>query len=117
MSSVYIVMGSAGEYSERSEWPIHARMTEQQAQEDVAHLSDLSRAMIVTLAEHSYTANEILSGTDEYEWDADLGTVATPMLAEAKTLDNGGDSEMLKQVLYNGYGGIRYFYYTVSVKE
>lgn len=116
MSTVYVIMGRAGEYSDRSEWPIRARRTEQQAQEDVSHLSDLSREMMIRASAHHDEIGEAFSAPD-YEWDADFGTVITPTLQQLKQLDNGGDKEMLRKVLYHGYGGVRYFYYTVDLVE
>lgn len=38
MDKVYVVMGTTGEYSDRSEWPVHAHLTEADAAKELAAL-------------------------------------------------------------------------------
>lgn len=47
MSKIYIVMGTTGEYSERSEWPVCAYTDQQQAQKHAADASAVAREELV----------------------------------------------------------------------
>jgi hypothetical protein len=48
MSKIHVVMGSTGEYSDRSEWPVRAFASEEKAKELVASADRAAKELAVT---------------------------------------------------------------------
>ena len=92
MRTVYVVMGSTGEYSNRREWPVRGYFTEAEAQAEVLRLDEIAR--VVRL--------EIETRRDAGDWNTD------GLVAAARQADPAFDHD---------YTGTSYFIYDVPLVE
>lgn len=88
-NTIYVVFGTTGEYSDRSEWPVRAFRTEAQAQELIEKASAAAREVFL-----KYESGEL------HRWDIDDGDF------------NPYDSKM--QI---DYTGTTYYIYKVELDE
>lgn len=69
---IYVVMGTSGEYSDRTEWPIVAYMSEERAKQKVLELDEKERQRVLATGRTSSMYDEdyfyydvLLEGVDE----------------------------------------------------
>jgi hypothetical protein len=100
VTTVYVVMGSAGEYSDRDEWPVRAYRSKEAAQAEVTRLSGLA----LIYGEKSAAEEEF--------WDIeyDAAKFAAWKAQNVPGLDAADPS------FRTSYTGTRYFIYDVSLE-
>lgn len=71
MKKVYIVMARTGEYSSRTEWPVHAHMDESAANAEVVALVDRAKALQV----HTSQEGDLAGYEERDRLEAEFGHI------------------------------------------
>lgn len=73
MNKIYIVMGTTGEYSDRTEWPVKAFFNKQKAERLVRLASERAREIFSSLHSDWYNVRKALSQGDiKNEYDSNF---------------------------------------------